>query len=67
MWCLFDMMFDAYALRMFMIKPLIGFNIWDVTADIVAPCHILPQRGQKTMTIAMTERAPKDGITCKLS
>jgi hypothetical protein len=31
MWCLFDMMFDAYALRMLMIKLLIVFNIWDVT------------------------------------
>jgi hypothetical protein len=30
MWCLFDMMFDAYALRMLMIKLLIVFNIRDV-------------------------------------
>jgi hypothetical protein len=34
MWCLFDMMFDAYALRMLMIKILIVFNIWDVTLGV---------------------------------
>jgi hypothetical protein len=31
---LLDMMFDAYALRMLMIKLLIVFNIWDVTAPL---------------------------------
>jgi hypothetical protein len=34
MWFLFDVMFDAYALRMLMIKILIVFNIWDVTLGI---------------------------------
>jgi hypothetical protein len=34
MWSLFDMMFDAYALRMLMIKILIVFNIWDVTLGV---------------------------------
>ena len=37
------------------------------TAGNVAPRHILPQHGQKTMMIAMTGRAPEDGIACKPS
>ena len=36
-------------------------------ANTVAPHHILPQHGQKTMTIAMTEHASEDGIACKPS
>ena len=36
------------------------------TVGTVAPHHIQTQRGQKTMTIAMTDRAPKDGVACKV-
>jgi hypothetical protein len=37
------------------------------TAGTVVSHHILPQRGQKTMTIAMTNRAPEDGVAYKPS
>ena len=32
-----------------------------------APHHTMLRRGHKTMTIAMPERAPQDGVTCKPS
>jgi hypothetical protein len=36
-------------------------------ASIVAPRHILPQQGQKTMTIVLDGRALEDGVAFKTS
>jgi hypothetical protein len=69
MWCLFDMMFDAYALRM--LKLLIVFNIRDVISvrwivDVEGVPSHRRRRDSKVVRSQLTPRCWRHALTAPL-
>jgi hypothetical protein len=69
MWCLFDMLFDAYAMRMLMIKLLIVFNIWGVTltgesSEKYDPLILSPGLAQLRLRLVREKKISRCHIGC---